>query len=394
MPCLHRLTIGAATCATVLLATTAAADQLCFSASIPDETTGWAHALTIPRFDPAKGILTGIRFELNGTEQGSARAENRDSAPATVTLQFSCRLTLSRPDNTVLVIAIPLTTFTDNLGAYDGTLDFGGTSGISHLNIVATKGESSLAPPPISDLALFTGPSGNPGTISLPVVAGGTSTAMGAGNLVAQFMQTASANLTVCYLYHPDCNHNGIPDAQDIANGTSQDFNHNGKPDECEPQMGTYCYGDGSGNGGPDCPCMNNAPPSTGEGCINSLGTGALLTPSGDPSVSNDTLVMTATQYPPNTHGYFFAGTAQVNGGLGIQLGDGLRCIGGQVVRIGKVPPGGSNTLPHPGDPPLSQQYMIPAGARRYYQFFYRNPAGPCSNGFSLSNGVFVIWGL
>ena len=152
--------------------------------------------------------------------------------------------------------------------------------------------------------------------------------------------------------------------------------------------MGTYCYGDGSGNGGPDCPCMNNAPPSTGEGCINSLGTGALLTPSGDPSVSNDTLVMTATQYPPNTHGYFFAGTAQVNGGLGIQLGDGLRCIGGQVVRIGKVPPGGSNTLPHPGDPPLSQQYMIPAGARRYYQFFYRNPAGPCSNGFSLSNGV------
>ncbi|MBI1840768.1 MAG: lamin tail domain-containing protein [Verrucomicrobia bacterium] len=31
-----------------------------------------------------------------------------------------------------------------------------------------------------------------------------------------------------------DCNHNGIPDAVDIANGTSQDRNFNSMPDECE----------------------------------------------------------------------------------------------------------------------------------------------------------------
>ena len=31
-----------------------------------------------------------------------------------------------------------------------------------------------------------------------------------------------------------DCNGNGIPDACDIANGTSLDLNSNGIPDECE----------------------------------------------------------------------------------------------------------------------------------------------------------------
>lgn len=34
-----------------------------------------------------------------------------------------------------------------------------------------------------------------------------------------------------------DCNHNGINDATDIANATSQDLNQNGRPDECEIRL-------------------------------------------------------------------------------------------------------------------------------------------------------------
>ncbi len=44
----------------------------------------------------------------------------------------------------------------------------------------------------------------------------------------------------------PDCNDNGVPDWEDIANGTSQDCNENGIPDECEPDE------DCNGNGSPD----------------------------------------------------------------------------------------------------------------------------------------------
>jgi hypothetical protein len=47
-----------------------------------------------------------------------------------------------------------------------------------------------------------------------------------------------------------DCNSNGIPDYQDIANGTSHDCNNNGTPDECDIAAGTAV--DCNSNGVPD----------------------------------------------------------------------------------------------------------------------------------------------
>ncbi|MBN2560854.1 MAG: thrombospondin type 3 repeat-containing protein [Phycisphaerae bacterium] len=47
-----------------------------------------------------------------------------------------------------------------------------------------------------------------------------------------------------------DCNSNGVPDVQDIANGTSEDCNENGVPDECDIADGTS--EDANGNDVPD----------------------------------------------------------------------------------------------------------------------------------------------
>src|SRR5262249_11447282 len=47
-----------------------------------------------------------------------------------------------------------------------------------------------------------------------------------------------------------DCNHNGIPDAVDIATGHSRDCNANGIPDECE----TDSDGDGTIDACDGCP--------------------------------------------------------------------------------------------------------------------------------------------
>ena len=60
-----------------------------------------------------------------------------------------------------------------------------------------------------------------------------------------------------------DCNQNGVPDAEDIAYGTSEDCNGNGRPDECDVSQGysSDCNGNGvpdecepdcNGNGNPD----------------------------------------------------------------------------------------------------------------------------------------------
>lgn len=50
------------------------------------------------------------------------------------------------------------------------------------------------------------------------------------------------------YTGYPDCNNNGVVDAIDIANGTSQDENGNGIPDQCDGQCGDaehpYLVGD------------------------------------------------------------------------------------------------------------------------------------------------------
>ncbi|OQC19692.1 MAG: hypothetical protein BWX69_02523 [Planctomycetes bacterium ADurb.Bin069] len=47
-----------------------------------------------------------------------------------------------------------------------------------------------------------------------------------------------------------DCNKNGVPDACDIASGTSKDANGNGVPDECEgPAETTFKRGDANADG-------------------------------------------------------------------------------------------------------------------------------------------------
>ena len=73
----------------------------------------------------------------------------------------------------------------------------------------------------------------------------------------------------ILYLPEVDCNANGVPDAQDIAEGTSQDCNENGIPDECEPD----CDGDGVPD---DCEvdCDDNGTPDDCEDITDCNGNG------------------------------------------------------------------------------------------------------------------------
>ncbi|GMU80800.1 MAG: hypothetical protein AMXMBFR47_06710 [Planctomycetota bacterium] len=62
-----------------------------------------------------------------------------------------------------------------------------------------------------------------------------------------------------------DCNNNGVDDADDIANGTSDDCNGNAVPDECDISGGTS--GDCNGNTIPDeCDISGGAPDCNGNG--------------------------------------------------------------------------------------------------------------------------------
>lgn len=182
-----------------LLAAPAAAQaaSVTYSDSVNLQITNWSDTVSIQKFNPALGTLTNIKFELEGTVEGTIMAESLDAAPATITLDLAAKITLTRPDLSTLAVVLPTSSNVFNATAFDGVIDFGGTSGITLPNLTATDTDTAVSPPPASDLALFTGV----GSIVLPVTAAGTSKATGAGNIATIFSTNASAVVRVTYFY-------------------------------------------------------------------------------------------------------------------------------------------------------------------------------------------------
>jgi hypothetical protein len=159
----------------------------------------------------------------------------------------------------------------------------------------------------------------------------------------------------------------------------------------CTMTTGTpFCFGDGTATA---CPCGNSG--TAGNGCASSVNpAGGTLSATGSAHVSNDTAVLHGTGLPNSTCLYF-QGTTQLNGGLGSIFGDGLRCAGGTVIRLGsKTNVAGASQYPVGADLPISQKGMVPgSGATRTYQCWYRNAAAFCTpSTFNLTNGLEIAW--
>lgn len=179
-----------------------------------------------------------------------------------------------------------------------------------------------------------------------------------------------------------DCNGNGVPDDIDIADGTSTDVDLDGVPDECGAGVG-YCFGDGTGTA---CPCGNDGNP--GEGCANSTGNGAVLVGTGSNSVGADDLSFTLLQALPSQGALLFVANNQLSG---LYFGDGLRCAGGSLKRLGVRMPNASGTAHWNPGMAASGGWM--AGDTRNFQAWYRDPVGsPCANEFNTSNGVNITF--
>ncbi len=156
-------------------------------------------------------------------------------------------------------------------------------------------------------------------------------------------------------------------------------------------QTGTpYCFGDGAATA---CPCGNNSLPANGVGCLNSFGVGGKLRAGGVASLVTDTLTLFGTQMPDSS-ALYFQGTDVVAGGAGSVFGDGLRCAGGSVTRLGtKTNAGGASQYPAAGDPSVSVRGGIVAPGTYRYQVWYRNAASFCTpSTFNLTNGLTVVW--
>lgn len=195
-------TLLAALAALVTTAATARADVIAIAATaVPLTDTDFSTTLSFARFDPALGTLQSITFDLTGTVAGLAQAENTSTrSTSRITLNLSAEIDLQRPDGTNLAAVLPLASTLFAATRFDGQLDYAGTSGTTFsnlLNTISSTDTTSAA----ADLALFTGSSGNAGTLLLPVVATGSSFAAGGGNIQSAFDTTASANASLIYTY-------------------------------------------------------------------------------------------------------------------------------------------------------------------------------------------------
>ncbi len=182
----------------ILSASVSGAGTITYNASVTLSPTNWNTTLSFPKFDQDCDCLQSICFQLDGHVEGSAKFESMDGSPTTVTMSLQSTITLMRPDLTTLVVVIPLANTSDNVTAFDGLIDFGGTSGKTYADLSGNATDSQCSSS-AADKALFCGT----GNISLPIKALGTSNGSGAGNLILQFATSASAGATVTYTY--DC---------------------------------------------------------------------------------------------------------------------------------------------------------------------------------------------
>lgn len=168
------------------------------TASSPLMATNSSVVLPIARFAAIRGTLTMVTCVLSGTVQGDALVESKDLSPATITANLKAVLELSRPDTTLLAQVAPQAIKTVSVSAYDGVLDYAGTSGRTYPGLKATD-VSTFALTSIADLALFTGT----GAVDLPLTATAASIATGPGNVASQFSADTSALLSCTYDYIP-----------------------------------------------------------------------------------------------------------------------------------------------------------------------------------------------
>lgn len=174
-------------------------ETISYDATFNMARTNWDANLVIPKFDPALGTLVRVSWTLNGDVTGSASFESLDAADATITTSLAATITMYRPDNSVLDVVIPVVNNTDSATAFDGTVDFGGTSGKAYENLSGSDTASDNTTDN-ADLALFSATFLGE-TITLPVGAVGSSSGSGAGNLLLLFNTFAGADVKVVYEY-------------------------------------------------------------------------------------------------------------------------------------------------------------------------------------------------
>jgi hypothetical protein len=164
-------------------------------------STNWSHVFTLDGFNTLGGTraLTSAQLTFTGDIYSVIRVESLDAAPATVTATAQGQVTFSNiPNSAPNVILLPLLSSSTGLSAYDGTIDWGGTSGYNFGSLHATDSGSKTFTLP-ADLSFFN----DKASFNLSAANAAFSGASGAGNLITWITTTGAASVSIAYNWAP-----------------------------------------------------------------------------------------------------------------------------------------------------------------------------------------------
>ena len=182
----------------VLTAAPALADVV-QTQTIAPRPAGWSGKFTYAKADPAQGALTSVTLGLTGTLGGTLQIENRDAALVGAGSFVLGTVTARLPDGQPFVSAQPVAGANTSLGAFDGTVDFAGTSGrtfaLGSTDTQTRTLNTGASPGGLGSAARFVGK----GSVALPIAAKVSTSLSAGGNVTARVLPTLGASGTLTY---------------------------------------------------------------------------------------------------------------------------------------------------------------------------------------------------
>ena len=178
----------------LMLAGAAQAQQVVsYFAQIPQSTTNWTKMPQLPGFDSNLGTLTQVKLSYSGEVWQSLFTENQDGNGSSYDLLTTATLSLAKTGGPALFTPAAIVLHrTGSVTAFDGSFDFGGTSGVTFSQDQTVSGmylDPSLAS------YISTSP------IGFTATARGVSSWSTSGNSASGALTSAASSLGVEYTY-------------------------------------------------------------------------------------------------------------------------------------------------------------------------------------------------
>ncbi|MFH0785132.1 MAG: PEP-CTERM sorting domain-containing protein [Pseudomonadota bacterium] len=175
------------------------ADSIFDDSTIVLSPTNWHATTSLNKFSDSSSFqLYRVEIQLDGYILGDIRVESKDTSSSTVHSSLGGIIDLNWDGGGNILEALPVHNETFNAAAYDGIMDFGGTSGITYSSVTGSDNKTSTYTSSLNDLSIFKGSE----KLYFDVWAFANSTANGPGNLSSDFDTKAGAYVKITYFYN------------------------------------------------------------------------------------------------------------------------------------------------------------------------------------------------